>query len=287
MYRAGLVLEGGGMKGIYTAGVLDFFLEKGLLFDHVYGVSAGACHMCSYLSGQQGRARDITIDYLDSDYYCSAKSLLLTGDLFNVEMCYHTIPDYLYPFDNEAYERYEGKAYSVVTNMETGEPEYMAIKDLKVDIDKIRASASLPLVARKVKIGEKYYLDGGISDAIPIQKSILDGNRKNIVIMTKEEGYVRKPIGAKEKAALRARYLKYPRIPELMEQRHVAYNGQVEYLERQKQNGQAFVIRPQKASPVGRIEKDKEKMLLLYEEGYEDAKSQYEKLMAYLADCER
>lgn len=170
MYQAGLVLEGGGMKGMYTAGVLDFFLDKGLDFSSVYGVSAGACHMCSYLSKQRGRALDVGIDYLDSKKYCSVESLLTTGDLFNVKTAYHLIPEYLNPYDYAAFDRYEGRAYAVVTNIVTGKPEYLRIRDMKKDIDAIRASASLPLVSRNVKIGGKLYLDGGIADAVPIQK---------------------------------------------------------------------------------------------------------------------
>ncbi len=282
MYQAGLVLEGGGMKGIYTAGVLEFFLDKGIEFSRIYGVSAGACHMCSYLSKQRGRALDISIDYLDTKKYCSVESLLTTGDLFNVEMCYHLIPDYLYPYDYEEFNKYQGRAYSVVTNIATGRPEYMRIRDMKADIDKIRASASLPLVARNVKIDGKYYLDGGISDAIPLQKSVMDGNRKNIVVMTKEEDYIRKPTAQAQLALIKARYLKYPKVYELMAQRHIQYNETVEYIYRLQESGQAFVIRPKQSSAVGRIEKDKEKLLALYKEGYTEAESRYEEMLAYL-----
>ncbi|MCM1567854.1 MAG: patatin family protein [Roseburia sp.] len=286
MYQAGLVLEGGGMKGLYTAGVLDFFLEKGIEFSNVYGVSAGACHMCSYLSKQKGRARDISIDYLDSKHYCGKESLLFTGDFFNVEMCYHLIPDYLYPYDNEAFMAYGGKAYSVVTNIVTGRAEYLRVRDMKEDIDMIRASASLPLVSRNVKIKGNYYLDGGISDAIPLQKSVMDGNRKNVVIMTKEEGFLRKPVDQAQLALIKARYLRYPKVAEMMADRHIRYNETVEYLYRLQQNGQAFILRPKKKSEVGRIEKDKEKLLALYQEGYEDAAACQEELLSYLQGSE-
>ncbi|MBQ4537795.1 MAG: patatin family protein [Lachnospiraceae bacterium] len=282
MYQAGLVLEGGGMKGVYTAGVLDFFLDKGLEFSHVYGVSAGACHMCSFLSKQRGRALDVNIDYLDTKYYCSARSLLLTGDLFNVDMCYGLIPDYLYPFDHDAYAKYQGKAYAVVTNIRTGRPEYLRMQDMHKDIIAVRASSSLPLVSRNVKIGNELYLDGGISDSIPLKKSIMDGNRKNIVIMTKEEGYQRTQTSQAQLALIKARYLKYPKVYDLMEKRHVYYNNTLRFIERQKENGHAFVIRPKKAGIVGRIEKDREKLIALYEEGYRDAESCYEELVAYL-----
>jgi len=282
MYQAGLVLEGGGMKGLYTAGVLDFFLDRDIMLSSVYGVSAGACSMCSYLSKQRGRARDVNIDYLENKSYCSIRSLMTSGDLFNVTMCYHLIPDYLYPYDHEAFAAYEGKAYSVVTNIVTGRPEYLRIRDMKEDIDKIRASASLPLVSRNVKIDGNYYLDGGLSDAIPLQKSIMDGNRKNIVIMTKEVGYVRQP--SAHLGIIKARYLKYPKVAELMAERHINYNEQVAYIERQQASGQAFVIRPRFPSEVRRVEKDADKLRALYRQGYEEAEACYEDLMAYLKD---
>lgn len=279
-YHAGLVLEGGGLKGVYTAGVLDLFLDRGIEFSSVYGVSAGACHMCSYLSKQRGRAFDVNVDYLDTKYYCSLRSLLFTGDLFNAEVCYHLIPEYLYPYDYETFDRYEGKAYSVATDIVTGRPEYFRIRDMKKDIVKIRASASLPLVSRNVKIDGRLYLDGGISDAIPLQKSILDGNRKNVVVMTKEEGFVRKPTS--QLSLLKARYARYPKVWELMAERHIHYNEQTAYIAGQQAAGGAFVIRPARDSGVGRIEKDVEKLKSLYRQGYEDAAGCCEELMAYL-----
>lgn len=282
MYQAGLVLEGGAMKGVYTAGVLDLFMDKGILFSSVYGVSAGACHMCSYLSGQRGRALDVAIDYLDTDRYCGVKSLVSTGDFFNVDMCYHLIPEYLWPYDYKAYDQYKGRAYSVATDIVTGRPVYFRMRDMKADIDKLRASASMPLVARNVKIDGGYYLDGGISDAIPLQKSVMDGNTRNVVIMTKEEGYVRKPESSFKMSLIKARYFKYPKVYELMSERHLRYNETLDYIERQQVNGQAFVIRPGKPGSVGRIERDKEKLMALYEEGYQDAENCYEDLIAYL-----
>lgn len=280
MYQAGLVLEGGGMKGLYTAGVLDFFLDKGLEFSSVYGVSAGACHMTSFLSKQRGRALDISIDYLKSKKYCSVESFLTTGDLFNVQTAYHLIPDYLNPFDYETFKKYTGRAYAVATDIESGRPQYFRIRDLKKDMDAIRASASLPLVSRNVRIGNHLYLDGGISDAIPIRKSILDGNTKNIVVLTKEEGFVRQPTS--KLPLIKMRYFRYPKVAELMAERHIVYNETMDYLYEQQKNGQAFVIRPAVKSDVNRIEKDADKLRTLYQEGYEDARKLYEPLLNYL-----
>ena len=183
------------MKGIYTAGVLDFFLDKGIEFSSCYGVSAGACHLCSYLSKQRGRAYDISVDYLEDKNYCSVSSLLRTGDLFGVKMCYDDIPNRLNPYDYDAFNAYQGRAFAVVTNIETGRPEYLRLRDMHRDIAAVRASASLPLVSRNVNINGKLYLDGGLSDSVPIMHSILDGNRRNVVVLTKEVGYRRKPSG--------------------------------------------------------------------------------------------
>ncbi len=280
MYQAGLVLEGGGMKGAYTTGVLDFFLEKGIAFSRVYGVSAGAVHMMSYLSKQKKRSINISMKYAGDKRYCSVESLIRTGDIFNVEMCYSLIPRKYEPFDNKTYMSYPGKAFAVVTNIETGKPEYLRVKDGFADLKKVQASASLPLVSRNVEIEGKLYLDGGISDAIPLQKSILDGNQKNIVILTKEVGYVRQP--SSQLGLIKMRYRKYPKVYELMKNRHIAYNETMEFLHKQQENGQAFVIQPGKPSDVGRLEKDPKKIEALYMEGYRDAESCFEQMMQYL-----
>lgn len=280
MYQAGLVLEGGGMRGIYTAGVLDFFLEKNMEFASCYGVSAGAAHLCSYISKQKGRAYRVSVDYLKDKEYCSAKSLLTTGDLFGEKMCYDRIPNELDLYDYAAAEQYPGKCYAVVTNIETGRAEYIRLRDLHKDIAAIRASASLPLVSRNVEIDGKLYLDGGIADAIPIQRSILSGNRKNVVIMTKEVGYRRKP--ATHLGLIRMRYAKYPKMYDLMRDRHIRYNETLDYLANQVKNGQAFLIQPKTDIGVGRIDKDKDKLHALYEQGYQDAVNCYKELKAYL-----
>ncbi len=282
MYQAGLVLEGGGMKGVYTCGVLDFFLDKGLEFSSCYGVSAAACSLCSFLSKQRGRAYHTNIDYVDDKNYCSLYSLVTTGDLFNVDMCYYQIPEKLNPYDHDTFEQYQGNFYSVVTNIETGEPEYISIKDLRVDIEAIRASASLPLVSRNVPIAGKLYLDGGISDAIPLKKSVADGNRKNVVVMTKEVGYRRKPSSGT--GLVKLRYRKYPKVYELMKNRHIAYNETLDFIAQQVEEGNTFLIQPKEKSDVGRIEKDVNKLTDLYEQGYKDAADCYEDLLRFLEE---
>ena len=193
MIKAGLVLEGGGMRGLYTAGILDFFMEKGMVFENCYGVSAGACHLASYMSNQKGRAMHVSLDYLKDKRYCSAYSLVTTGDLFGVDMCYNKIPNELNVYDHDAFMKYRGKGYVVVTDIVTGRPEYIQLKDMHEDIQAIRASASLPMVSRNVEINGRKYLDGGMADSIPIKRPIKDGNEKNLVILTRPYGYRKKP----------------------------------------------------------------------------------------------
>ncbi|MDE7323429.1 MAG: patatin family protein [Lachnospiraceae bacterium] len=284
MVECGLVLEGGGMKGMYTAGVLEYFMEKDLYFRNCYGVSAGACHLCSYISKQKKRAYRVALNYLKDKNYCSLHSLLTTGDLFNADMCYNQIPNKLDPYDYKAAAKYEGNAYAVVTNIRTGEPEYMMLREMHKDTVAVRASASLPLVSRNVKIGSEYYLDGGIADAVPIRKAAADGNVKNVVILTKEVGYVRKRASAATLNLIKLKYARYPKVYELTADRYARYNETLRFLDEEEKAGRAFVIRPQCANDIGRIEKDRAKLEVLYQQGYHDAKKRYEKLMDFLKE---
>lgn len=280
LYQAGLVLEGGGMKGAYTAGVLDFFLDKGIDFAKCYGVSAGATTLCSYLSKQRGRGFATMADYVDDPAYAGVKSLLKTGDIFNVEMCYHRIPDELNPFDHDTFEKNPSQGYAVVTNIVTGAAEYVPLRNMRKDIEYVRASASLPLISRNVEIGGKVYLDGAMADSIPLLHSMVDGNKKNVVVLTKEVGFRRKP--SSQLGLIRMKYRKYPKVYELMKNRHIHYNQELDLIEQQVKNGNCFVIRPQHKSQVGRLEKDREKLQALYQVGYEEAEAQYGALMRFL-----
>lgn len=280
MYQAGLVLEGGAMKGVYTAGVLDFLLDAGIDFEKCYGVSAGACCMCSYLSKQRGRALATMTDYLKDKDYWGLSSLLRTGDLFNVRMCYHDIPEKLNPFDYEAFDKNPSRGYAVITNIETGFAEYIPLQEMHRDIEAVRASASMPFVSRNVDIGGKLYLDGGLADPIPILHAVTDGCRKNVVVMTKEEGYWRSPM--RHAGAARLKYAKYPKVYELVKNRHNAYNETLRYIYEQVEEGTVFLIQPRYKSDVSRTEKDASKLRALYEEGYEEAAARKEELLSFL-----
>ena len=280
MIKAGLVVEGGGMRGVYSSGVLDFFIEKDLFFENNYGVSAGACHLCSYLAKQYKRAFRVNVDYLNDKRYCSVHSLLKTGNLFGAEMLYDIIPNELDLFDYDTYNKNESNFYVVITDINTGKPEYVKIGDLKKDIIYVRASSSLPLLAQNVKINDKEYLDGGISDSIPIKKSIADGNKKNVVILTRDSTY------RKGKNSLmpiiKLKYKKYPNFVKSMADRYIVYNEILYFIKELEYNGDVFVIRPKKPVNIGRTEKNREKLEALYNDGYNDAKDCYEELLKYL-----
>ena len=280
MIQAGLILEGGGMKGTYTAGVLDFFLEKNLEFSSCYGVSAGAVNLCSYLSKQKGRGYRSLTEYMGNSRICGWHSLLTEGNIINSKFAYDLIPKYLLPFDSKTYERYEGKVFAVVTNVETGQAEYLSMKEAQQAMIAVQASTALPLVSKIVNIDGKKYLDGGLADPIPIRKSVIDGNKKNIIILTKEKGYVRK--AASNGSLIKLRYYKYPKIYEVMKDHHISYNETMEYIKRLEKEGKAFVIQPKEKNNISRLEKDKNKMKVLYETGYQDAKNKYESLMNFL-----
>lgn len=276
----GLVLEGGGMRGIFTAGVTDFFLEKGINFENCIGVSAGSCHACSYLAGQHGRALAVSIDYLEDRRYCSLYSLLTTGNLFGVEMLYDIIPNQLYPIDNETFLKNSTKLQAVITNCITGEAEYPVITDLIKDVHYINASSSLPMIAKMVEINGKPYLDGGISDSIPIRQSIKQGNSKNVVILTQHRAYRKQ--ASKMGKFLKIKYHKYPELIKQSNNRHTHYNQTLDFLIEEEKKGNVFIIAPPEPLGLGRIEKDKEKLKQAYQQGYQEAKRTYQELMLFM-----
>ena len=187
--KTGIVFEGGGLRGIFAAGVIDYLLDNGIIIKDVIGVSAGACHACSYVSGQRGRSYAVSTDYLDDGRYMSVKNLTKTGDLFGSEFIYHKIPEELYPLDNEHFKSSGITFRAVVTNCLTGEAGYPVVRDLIKDVDIVRASSSLPLLAKMVEIDGTPYMDGGISDSVPVKAMESFGCEKNIVVLTRPAGY--------------------------------------------------------------------------------------------------
>lgn len=282
MVSAGLIIEGGGMRGVYSAGILDFFLDQNLEFSSVYGVSAGACHACSYLSRQRGRAFAVNVDYLKDKHYCSVYSWLTTGNMLGVEMLYDKIPNQLNLYDYDAFEKSKSKFYAVATNCQTGEAAYLPVTHMRRDIRKVQASSSLPVLAKMVEIDGRLYMDGGMADSIPLRKSIQDGNRKNVVLLTQHDGYTKEP--NKAMGIIRMVYRKYPKLVEATATRHIRYNQALKFVAEEQKKGTAFVIRPKHPVHVGRLEKNREKLQMLYEEGYADAKSCWPELQAFLQE---
>ena len=282
MYHAGLILEGGGMRGVYTAGVLDAFLEENIEFSSIYGVSAGSCHACSYMSKQKGRAYRVNVDYLDDPNYCGVKSYLKTGNVFGADMLYSQIPNVLDPFDYEEFEKYPGKFFAVLTNLETGEPEYIRVKDLKKQMWAVRASSSLPLVSKTLVVKGRHYLDGGIADSIPIRRSIEAGNEKNVVILTREDSYRKTP--NELMPLMKLRYSHSKAFLEKAENRHIRYNETLDFLKKEEEEGRTFVIRPSEKVNVGRVEKNKDKLEHLYNIGLEDGRKSMEAMKKYLEE---
>lgn len=285
MNKFGLVLEGGGVRGIYTAGVLDFFMEHNITVEGVFGVSAGVLHGLNYMSNQIGRSYRISTEYLKDPRYLSLSSLARTGDIFGAEFCYHTIPEELDLFDYEACKQNNATLFAVVSNVETGNAEYIPIEDVKRQIDYVRASASLPLVSRIVEVNGKKYLDGGICDSIPLAEAKRQGFEKNIVVLTRPEGYQKE--ANRMIRAIRRRYRAYPKFSEAVQNRHIVYNETLQYIEEEAKKGTCLVIRPSRCMKVSRLEKNTKKIRALYELGYEDAKRNYENVCKFLGTYER
>ena len=280
MNNIGLLLEGGGLKGIFTAGVLDYFLEKELEFGEIIGNSAGAIQGCSFLSKQKYRSRDITLKFINDKRYYSWKSWRTTGDLFNARFAYYDIPEIHFPFDHKTFNKSKTKFLVVVTDIVKGKPKYIHIKNFdNGEIEALRASASLPMISNNVKFRGKEYLDGGLSDSLPLKKLESEGYEKNVVILTKALGHKKK----KSKLYLLAkrRYKNYPKLVDRIKNRYQDYNAALEYVQEKEKEGKAFIIRPT-IDHVKRLEKNVSKLQLAYEDGYETAKRVYPELIKFM-----
>lgn len=279
--KKGLILEGGAMRGLFTAGVMDVFMENGIEFDAAIGVSAGAAFGCNYKSRQIGRVIRYNKRFAKDPRFCSFRSLIKTGDLFGAEFCYHTIPDTLDLFDEQAYVDNPMDFYVVVTDVETGKAVYINSDEAGDDaLECFRASASMPLVSKPVEIKGKKYLDGGIADSVPIQYFESIGFEKNVIILTQPKGYFKKPSTAAKvmKYALK----EYPNVVRTMENRHIEYNDTLAYIEEKEKSGEAYVIRPEAPLEIGRVEHNPEVMQKVYDIGRKIAEKHLENIKAFL-----
>lgn len=266
MENIGLVLEGGGMRGLFTAGVLDFFIDNNLFFPYIIGVSAGACNAVSYISRQKGRNKNININYVKDKRYISINNYFANKEFFGTKFLFDDIPNQLCPLDYDSF--YSAKETFVVctTNCITGSPMYFYKNHSHDFFDTVKASMSLPFISNIVEFSGNYLLDGGISDAIPVKKSIEDGNDKNVIVLTRHKGYRKKPF--KTKIIAEKFYSQYPKLVEALCNRHQMYNKTLDYIEQLESKGKIFVIRPSTPIKVKRIEKNTKKLSDLYEQGY-------------------
>ena len=275
----GLVLEGGGLRGIYTVGVLDIFMDNNINVDGILGVSAGALFGVNYPSGQRGRGLRYNLEYAKDPRYMGFRNLITTGNIVGKEFAYYDIPFNRDVFDEEAFEKSGMDFYAVVTNVETGKAEYIKIDNVFEQMEAFVATSSMPLVSKLVEIDGKKYLDGGCADSIPVKKCMEMGYDKVVVILTRPLEYRKK----KEKGWLNAlAYRKYPEFVKTLNNRPDDYNKAVEDIIDLEKQGKVFVIRPSKTIPIKRIEHDTEVIQSMYDLGVEDGKAQIAGLMGYL-----
>lgn len=271
--KSGLILEGGGMRGAFTCGVLDSLMDRGVEFPYVVGVSAGACNGLSYMSHQRGRAKYSNIDLLERYRYISIWNLIFRGNIMDFDLLFDEFPNKIIPYDYASYAASRGRFEMVTTDCRTGKACYFDEKsDPKRIIDIVRASSSLPFVSPIAWVDGVPMLDGGISDSIPLLRARELGFDNNVVVLTRNKGY-RKP--DKEGFVLPLFYGKYPALREAIRRRNALYNKQIELVERLEAEGSLTVIRPLRPIQVDRMERDTRKLLSLYEEGYEAASAIY------------
>ncbi len=282
----GLVLEGGGMRGIFTIGVLDALMDAHIEFPYVIGVSAGACNGCSYITKQRGRARFSNISMLKQygNEYLGVKMLMKTGNIFNTRLLYDYLPNRIWPFDYNRFFNTKTEFEMVTTNLLTGKAEYLSnhledfsrlsnIEAQQLSMDIILASSSLPYVSKNVYVRGVPMLDGGIVDSIPVERAMSKGYKKNFVVLTRNKGYRKemKPGSLSSKFMSAFDYMmyrKYPHFREALQQRSVLYNNQLELIEKLEDEGRIVVVRPEKPIEVDRIERNPERLQRLYDEGY-------------------
>lgn len=285
MYKnTALVLEGGGMLGAYLSGVLDVMLDNGLKFGGYAGTSAGATHLCNYLSEQRDRNRRVDVIHSASKRYMGWGNLIRTGEFFEVDYCYRQIPYVIDPFDFEKFRENAAQSdfYATATNLETGEGAYLLTRELDTPegMDRIRASASLPLLSHIVEVDGMKLVDGGTADSIPFEIMAKKGFEKQVVIVTRPEGYVKGPNSLIP--LFRLIYRKYPKFVEASKNRHIRYNQCLKTLDEWCKRRTTFRIRPSAQLNVARLEKDKSKLARLYDLGVKDATAIMPELIKFL-----
>ena len=278
--KSGLIMEGGAMRGMFTCGVIDVFMEEGIDFDGAAGISAGAVFGCNFKSRQIGRPIRYNKNYCRDPRYCSMRSLLKTGDLYGVDFCYRELPDILDPFDAAAFKENPMDFYVGATNVGTGKILFHNCRDgSENDIQWMRASASMPIVSRPVQIGKYTLLDGGIADPIPFLFMEKKGYDRNVIILTQPLGYRKK----KSSPAIQALLRRYPSVAKTMAVRHRIYNRQLDQIRERELAEKAIVIRPAEDLRIGHTEKNPRELERVYQAGRNAAKIQLDKIRTFLA----
>ena len=281
--KKGLVMEGGSMRGLFTAGVMDVFLENNIVFDGSIGVSAGAAFGCNYKSKQIGRVLRYTKRFCRYWKFCSFRSWLLTGNIFGAEFCYYDIPFKLDVFDFDTFKNNPMDFYIVATDVNTGKAVYHNMKDYADDnIEWLRASASLPALSKPVKIGDALYLDGGMGDSIPLEYMQKNGYEKNIVILTQPEGFVKEQL--KELPLIKLLTHKHPAVAQALKDRPDMYNAQTAYVKECENKGNTLVIRPDEALNIGSKVSDPNELQRVYDIGRQTALNRLEEVKTFMAD---
>lgn len=279
--KTGLIMEGGAMRGMYTAGVIDVFMENNIVFDGAIGVSAGAAFGCNYKSHQPGRVIRYNKKYCRDKRYAGLKSLLFTGNLYGAEFCYHTIPDILDKFDTDTFSSSPMEFYAVCTDVNTGKAVYHKCSTGgSSDIEWLRASASMPVVSRIVHIDNYSLLDGGMADSVPIKYFQYKGYDKNVIILTRPDGYQKSPNSFLP--VIRLVYRKYPLFVKAIQTRHIRYNRTLQYIKEEEEKGSVYVIRPSRPITLGAVERDPDKLEEIYQLGRLDAKNRLSDVMNYI-----
>lgn len=277
--KVGLVLEGGAMRGLYTAGILDYLLDTKINIDGIIGVSAGALFGVNYVSKQKGRALRYNKQYANDKRYMSLHSLITTGNLVNTKFAYHELPTKLDIFDEETYSKSKTEFYATVTNIKTGKAEYKKIINATIQVDELRASGSMPFVSQPVKLKDGLYLDGALADSIPVLKMKEMGYDKIIVILTKPEVYRKKK---NPSWIAKLFYKKYPNLVNAINNRYKMYNETLDIIKDLEDKKEIFVLRPSKDLKISRVEKDIEKLQAMYDLGTNDIKNKIKDLQKYL-----
>lgn len=277
--KIGLVLEGGAMRGMYTAGVLDMFLENNIEVDGIIGVSAGVLFGVNYLSKQKGRVIRYNKKYCKDKRYMGMRSLITTGNVINKEFAFYELPFKLDVFDEETFKESKADFYATTTNIETGKPEYIKIENTTEQMELFRATSAMPYFSEIIEYNGQKYLDGGVADSIPIDKCKEMGYDKIIVVLTRTLDYRKKP---NNKFLAKLKYGKYPKFVETLCNRYKNYNESVEKVIDLENKKEIFVIRPTKDLKIKRIERDAEKLQDMYDLGVQDCKNKMNELKEFL-----